>query len=121
MQLNKRIASFKYAIQGLILLFRTETNAQIHLAVMSLVIIAGIYFQLSQLEWILLILCFGAVIGMEAMNTALEKLTDLASPEKHPLAGQAKDLAAGAVLWLTIMAIIVGLMIFLPKILTLLA
>jgi diacylglycerol kinase (ATP) len=117
MPFNKRLMSFVYAFRGLWLLFRTETNAQIHLAILICVVVAGGYFDLSTLEWIALLLCFGLVIGMEALNTALEKLTDLASPQIHPLAGKAKDLAAGAVLWVAIIAILVGVIIFAPKML----
>ena len=115
MPFNKRLASFRYAFAGLFLLFRTETNAQIHVVALLSVLGGGFYFEISIAEWIALLLCFALVIGLEAMNTALEKLTDLASPEVHPLAGQAKDIAAGAVLWVAIISVIIGLIIFLPK------
>jgi diacylglycerol kinase (ATP) len=115
--LNKRIKSFGYAIQGIRVMFATQVNAQIHLVAVLLVTAAGFWFQLSRTEWCILLLTFGGVLTAEAMNTALEFLTDLASPDHHPLAGKAKDVAAGAVLLTAIAAIGVGILIFLPKIL----
>ncbi len=117
MQLSKRLQSFVHATRGLLLLFRTEANAQIHLIVLIGVSAAGWFFGLSTSEWIAILLCFALVISFEAINTALEKLTDLASPEVHPLAGAAKDIAAGAVFWSVIIAVIIGLIIFVPKLL----
>ncbi len=113
--LEKRIKSFGYALQGMRILFATQANAQIHLLALVLVTAAGFWSHLSRLEWCVLLLTFGAVLMAEAMNTALEFLTDLVSPEYHPLAGKAKDVAAGAVLLMAMAAIGVGLLIFLPK------
>jgi diacylglycerol kinase len=76
---------------------------------------AGFYFHLSLIEWALLVMSIAFVLSAEAMNTALEYLTDLASPDHHPLAGKAKDVAAAAVLIAAFNAIIVGLILFLPK------
>ena len=114
--LIQRFKTFKYAINGLIDLVRTQTNARIHLLVAGLVILAAWFFEVSRTEWYFLIICIGLVISAEAFNTALEYLTDLVSPDYHPLAGKAKDVAAGAVLVLAITAAIVGLMIFTPSI-----
>ncbi|MEY4936315.1 MAG: hypothetical protein RIS64_2674 [Bacteroidota bacterium] len=114
--LDKRIKSFGYAIQGIRVMFATQINAQIHLIAVVLVIAAGFWFHIRRLEWGLLLLTFGGVLTAEAMNTALEFLTDLVSPDHHPLAGKAKDVAAGAVLLTAIAAIGVGILIFLPKI-----
>lgn len=116
---NKRINSFKYAFRGLFDLFRTETNAQIHLCLTLLVLLSGLYFNLSSLEWILLIFAIILVLSAEAFNTAIEALTDLVSPDHHPLAGKTKDIAAAAVLITAIGAAIIGLLIFLPKVLVL--
>ncbi len=80
----------------------------------------GAFLSLSAIEWCLVLLCMVMVIGMEAMNTALEYLTDLVSPEHHPLAGKAKDVAAAAVLICAIGAVIVAAIIFVPKLLELL-
>jgi diacylglycerol kinase len=115
MSLSKRFKSFGYAINGLVHLFRSEPNARIHLVVLAAVIGAGWYFAIAQAEWLILLLCFGMVISLEAANTAIERLTDLASPEQHPLAGHAKDLAAGAVLWAAIISVVIGVVIFGPR------
>jgi len=119
MSLKKRAASFQYAFQGLIDLFKTQPNARIHLLATMLVVSAGFYFQISRTEWMAVSLCIALVISLEAANTALEYLTNLVSPAYHPLAGKAKDAAAAAVLVAAISAVTVGTMIFLPHILDL--
>lgn len=117
--LVNRIKSFKWAFKGLFDLFRNHPNAQIHLLAVLVVSGAGIFLGLSAIEWCLVLLCMVLVIGMEAMNTALEYLTDLVSPDYHPLAAKAKDVAAGAVLICAIGAVGIAAIIFLPKILDL--
>lgn len=119
--LPKRIKSFQYALQGIADLFRSQPNARIHLFVLICVLVAGFYFGLSATEWALIIICIAMVLAAEAANTALEYLTDLVSPDYHPLAGKAKDAAAASVLFLAIGAAIVGLIIFVPKLMTWLA
>lgn len=116
MSLRKRANSFRYAFQGLSDLFRSQPNARIHLAVAVLTVGAGFFFGISSSEWLVLIGWMAAVIALEAINTALEYLTDLVSPQQHPLAGKAKDAAAAAVLIAAIGAAISGLLVFLPKI-----
>jgi len=118
---KRRMLSFKYAFQGLAHLVRTQPNAQIHLAIASLVLLAGAWLGLNRMEWGLLVLATVLVLGAEALNTALEALTDLVSPDYHPLAGRAKDVAAGGVLVCAIGAAIVGLIVFLPHIWALLS
>lgn len=115
--LKKRLASFGYAIKGVSWLVRSQPNAKIHLGAALVVSLAGWYFGLSITEWCLVVLAIFSVLSAEAFNTALEDLTDLVSPGQHPLAGRAKDLAAGAVLLTAIGAALVGILIFLPKIL----
>lgn len=88
---------------------------KIHLVITTLVVIGGVVFSISLTEWMFCLLCIGLVIGTEMINTAIENVVDLASPELHPLAGQAKDIAAGAVLICAIISVIIGLMIFAPK------
>ncbi len=117
--LSKRIKSFKYAFKGIVDLFKTQPNAQIHLVAAVLVIALAYYFDVSTTEWCLLVLCIALVWSAEAMNTALEYLTNLVSPDYHPLAGKAKDVAAAAVLLMAIGTIIVGSIIFSPKIVVL--
>ena len=114
--IKKRLKSFVYAGKGIITLFKHEHNAWIHCIFTILVITAGFYFDVTKSEWVTLVLCIGIVFAAEAFNTAIEKLTDLVSPDIHPLAGKAKDLAAGAVLISAITAAIIGLIIFLPYI-----
>jgi diacylglycerol kinase len=116
MSLQKRASSFRYAFQGLADLFRNQPNARIHLAATVAAAGAGFYFCISSLEWVAVVICIAVVFSLEAVNTALEHLTDLASPEFHPLAGKAKDVAAAAVLMAATGAAAVGAIIFLPKI-----
>jgi len=113
--LKERINSFKYAFKGIGLLF-TEPNAKIHLVFTILTIVGGFFFSVSKIEWCILILAISIVLAAEALNTAIEYLTDLVSPNHHSLAGKTKDVAAGAVLILAIGAAIVACIIFLPKI-----
>ncbi len=114
-----RIRSFGYALKGIATLFQSQPNARIHLFIGILVCIAGFCFDITSLEWVALILTMSAVLAAEAFNTSLEFLTDLVSPEHHPLAGKTKDVAAGAVLISATAAVIIGLIIFLPKLIKL--
>ncbi len=114
---KKLINSFKYAISGIGTSFKTERNMKIHIFVMILVIIAGIVFKVSSLDWIILVTMFGLVISAELFNTAIETVVDMITKEKNEKAKIAKDVAAGAVLVLAITSVIVGLIIFIPKIL----
>jgi diacylglycerol kinase len=113
---RKRLHSFRFAFKGIADLVSTQPNARIHLISMVAVIAAGFYFKVSHTEWMALIVCIGLVFALEAANTAIEYLTDLVSPDYHPLAGKAKDAAAAAVLLGSIAAVAVGLIIFLPKV-----
>lgn len=119
--LKKRIDSFGFAFKGIFDLFRSQPNAKIHLLAAFCVVVAGFYFQISTTEWCLCILSIFGVPAAEAFNTAIEYLTDLVSPDYHVLAGKAKDAAAGAVLLTAIGAALIGILIFLPKILLMLA
>jgi len=117
MWLSKRIASFKYAFKGLLTLIQTQPNFIVHLIIALLAIGMASWLRLSTIEWLILILTITLILFAEAANSALEFLTDLVSPEYHPLAGKAKDVAAAAVLVAAIGAIIIGLILFLPKLL----
>lgn len=116
--MKKIINSFKYALAGIVSAFKTETNMKIHILIMIAVIIAGFILKISPLEWIICILLFGMVIGAELFNTAIETTVDLAMPEKNEKAKLAKDISAAAVLIFAITAAIVGLLIFIPKIMS---
>lgn len=113
--MNKRIRSFGFAGNGIFQVFKSEPNMKIHIVLAVLVIISGFVFSISLMEWMLCLLCFGMVIGAEMINTAIEDIVDLVSPDHHPLAGRAKDVAAGAVLVCAFVSAIIGLFIFIPK------
>jgi diacylglycerol kinase len=114
--LRKRIESFGYAFKGIATLFSSQPNARIHAVVLILVTAFGFYFKIEKTEWLAIALIAALVLSAEAMNTAVEFVVDLVSPDYHPLAGKAKDVAAAAVLLAAFGAVIVGLIIFLPKI-----
>ena len=107
--------SFSYAFEGIFTGIRNERNMKIHIAVATLVVIAGWILGLSITEWCICLGLFGLVMALELVNTAVEAVVDLVTTERHPLAKIAKDTAAGAVLIAAIMAAIVGLLIFVPK------
>ena len=111
---KKQLHSFGYAWQGIRVCIDKEQNLIVHLITSLAVIIAGIGFDISRNEWIAVILCIGLVIAAELFNTAIERLVDFVSPQRHPIAGQVKDIAAGAVLVCALAAIAVGLIIFVP-------
>ena len=113
----RRLRSIGYALQGLKWLVSTQPNAHIHTVASVLVIGAGWYFDVSRLEWALLIAAMGAVWTAEALNTALEWAVDLASPQQQALAGKAKDVAAAGVLLASLSALGIGALVFLPYLL----
>ena len=116
MNLNKILAGFIFAGRGIRTAFISERNLKIQTCFVVLVLLFGWLLHIRIVEWLICLLCFGLVIGMELINTSLEKLVDLVSPEYHPLAEKVKDIAAGAVLFDSIIAAIIGLIIFVPKI-----
>ena len=109
---RKRLASFRYAFNGIRLLIQKEHNAWIHCFAAICVVIAGFFFGLSQTEWIAVIIVIGAVLSAEAINSSIESLADLVSPKYNEAIKKTKDLAAGAVLIMAIAAAIVGSIIF---------
>lgn len=113
----KALRSFRYAGVGIYNLFRYENNARIHLMACIVVIIAGVFFQISPVEWLLIVIQIALVWSAEAFNTAIEKLADLVSADYHPVIKIVKDTAAAGVLILAISAVIVGGVIFIPKVL----
>lgn len=114
--LKTTLHNFRYAFRGVYILLRDERNAWIHLAAALAVIGAGAWLGLSRTEWLVVVVVIAAVIAAEAFNSALERLCDRVSTEHHPLIGEAKDLAAGAVLITALGAAVAGLIIFVPKI-----
>ena len=116
---KKLINSFKYAGEGIISAFHTERNMKIHIFIMIFTIIMGIFLDISPIEWCICVLLFGGVIAGELFNTVIEVVVDMIITEIHPKAKLAKDLSAGAVLVWALCAIIIGGIIFIPKILNL--
>ena len=104
--------SFLFAIQGFRTAIATERNIKVMLAVGACAVVAGLTLQLDLLSWAIVLLCCGVVIMAELMNTAVETVVDLVSPEFHPLAGRAKDIAAAAVWVLSVIVAIVGVLVF---------
>lgn len=117
--MKKLFRSFGFAWKGLKTAVSTEVNMKIHLTVAILVVAAGFLFRISNFEWIAVILCIGLVFSAEIFNTSIETLVDKVSPNIDPLAGRTKDIAAGAVLVAAVISVVVGLLIFLPKIISL--
>lgn len=108
--------SFKYAGIGILQAFIGEQNLKIHTLIAILVIGAGFILEISYMEWIVCLILIGLVLMAEFFNTAIEYVVDLASPEIHPLAKASKDTASAGVLMMAIISAIIGLMIFIPKI-----
>ncbi len=111
-----RLKSTNHAFRGIKLFLKTTHNAWVHLFFTVLVVYLGFVLKISSIEWILIILVVGLVILFEMINTAIEIDIDLTSPNYHPYARDTKDVAAGAVSVAVVIAGIVGIMIFLPKI-----
>ena len=110
-----RLRSFGYAFRGLAICFHTQANARIHALATVVVVALGFALRLAAWEWCAVVLSIAAVWAAECFNTAMEGVVDLVSPERQPLAGRIKDLAAGAVLAAAISAAAVGAIIFGPK------
>ena len=110
-------SSFRCAIRGLSLLFSSQRNARIHLAVTFCVLCAGFTAGVSKIEWAVLVSAISLVISAEALNTAIEILADRITLESDPAIGKAKDVAAGAVLMAAACAAILGLLVFIPYLL----
>ena len=110
-----RIKSVGFALEGIVLYFKTQHNALIQAVVAIIVIVLGFILKADSTEWCFLICAIALVIISEMLNTAIEFLTDLASPEINPQAKKIKDVAAGAVLIAAIAAATIGMIIFVPK------
>lgn len=117
--IKKFVNSFTYPIKGLKYAYKNEQNLAFDCMIALIVIIFGILFKITVGEWAVLILTVGLVISAELFNSAIEATVDLVTEEYHPLAKVAKDTSAAAVFILAIVAVIVGVIIFLPKIISL--
>lgn len=111
------IKSFSFALTGIKTAIGSERNMRIHLFLSALAIGCSIFFSISTIEWIFVIFAIGGMFALELINTAIERVVDLVTDEFHPLAKQAKDIAAGAVFVYAFMAVVIGMIIFLPRIL----
>lgn len=111
-----RIKSIGFALKGAFLLIRTEASIKIQIFIAIVMTAAGFYFEISNIEWILQIFAIALVLGIEGMNTAVEKISDFVQPEFDVKIGFIKDISAGAVMLVSIASAIIGLIIYLPKI-----
>ena len=109
-----------YALEGIASTVKSEINFRIHLLVAALVIIAGFCLNISLFEWVIVLLLIGGMLAFELANTAIERIADFVSKDYHPLVKAAKDAGAGAVLVYAFVSVIIGIIIFVPKIVQLL-
>ncbi|MDU1892398.1 MAG: diacylglycerol kinase family protein [Dysgonomonas sp.] len=114
--IKERLLSFKYAFNGLRLLFTEEHNSRIHITITIIVVVMGIYFNISISEWLIILLLIALVFCMEIINSAIENLADYISPEWHSKIKKVKDLSAAGVFVAALISVICGLIIFIPKI-----
>ncbi len=114
-----RLKSTKYALKGAVILLKTEASIKVQLLISIFIIIAGIYFKISAIEWMFQISAIGLVMSLEGVNTAIEAIADFIHPEYDKKIGLIKDIAAGAVFIAATTAIIIGFIIYTPKILAL--
>jgi diacylglycerol kinase len=106
-----------YALHGWRYFFAHETNGKIQTVIALLVVLAGWWLHLVAYEWLIILLFIALVLGLEMVNTSLEKMADHLHPERHPQIKIVKDVAAGAVLWVAAVSVVAGAIIFLPKLL----
>ena len=112
------LRSFGYAFEGVAYILRTQRNARIELAAAIAAVALAAWLGITSIEWAVLVLTIAVVLALEWINTALELAVSLASPERHPSAKAAKDVAAASVLLGAVVSVVVGLLLFAPRILT---
>ena len=112
-----RLKSVGYALKGLIILVKTENSIKLQLFIAAAVTIAGFYFDISSIEWLIQLITIAVVMTSEGLNTAIEYMADFVHPEYHEKIGKIKDIGAGAVFIASIIAVIIAGIIYLPKIL----
>ncbi|MFF2447594.1 diacylglycerol kinase family protein [Neobacillus sp. NPDC058068] len=113
------ISSLSYAISGVNIALKAERNMRIHFISSIIVLLGSYYFSITKIEWLFILFAIGGMFALELVNTAIERVVDLVTGEYHPLAKQAKDLAAGAVLVYAVLSVAIGMIIFFPYILNL--
>lgn len=114
--ISGRLKGFQYATKGFYLLATTEHSVITQLIISGIATVGGFYFGITKIEWLLQILAIGLVIGIEGLNTAIEKMADFVHPEFHTQIGLIKDISAGAVFWAALCSFGVGLIIYVPYI-----
>lgn len=112
--ISGRLKSVSYALKGAIKLITTEHSVMVQFGIGILMTVAGFYFDISKTEWLFQTFAIGFVMSIEGLNTAVEKIADFIHPNYHERIGFIKDIAAGAVFFAAITAIIIGLIIYLP-------
>lgn len=115
----KRIKGFKYAAKGAYLLLKNEASIKVQFCIAILVTIGGLYFNITVTEWCIQLLAIGLVMGVEGANSAIEEIADFIHPNFHEKIGLIKDISAGAVFFAASIASIIGLIIYVPKIILL--
>lgn len=113
---SRLLKSFGYALSGMAAAAKKERNMQIHIFFGIAAICFSVFFAISKMEWLFILLAIGGMLSLELLNTAVERVVDLVTEEYHPIAKQAKDMAAGAVLVYACISVLIGLIIFVPKI-----
>ena len=116
--IKDRLRSFRYAWNGLKIAWKEEHNFRVHLMAACLAIVCGFLLTVSHYEWLAIIFSIGFVFVCELLNTALENLADFVCPERHPRIKRVKDIAAAAVMLSSITALLIGAIIFIPKIIS---
>ncbi len=114
--IRSRLKGFYYAIKGAWILLKTEQSIQVQMVVSIGVIAAGFYFDITATEWMLQLFAIGLVISIEGLNTAVEELANFVHPDFHNKIGHIKDIAAGAVFFAAIIAVIIAMIIYWPYI-----
>ena len=110
-----RLKSVGFAVKGALKLITSEHSVMVQTSLAVLMTVAGFYFKIDRYEWMMQILAFGLVLGVESLNTAVEKIADFIHPEYHERIGFIKDIAAGAVMFAALAAMAIGLLIYVPK------
>ncbi|MCX5774480.1 MAG: diacylglycerol kinase family protein [Fusobacteria bacterium] len=113
---HSRIQSFKYAFEGLLTIIKEEANFRVHICLAIIVIIAGIIFKIPRTDWLAVAICIISVLIAEIFNTCIENVLDMLTTEYNPRVKKVKDMAAAAVLLVTVLSVAVGLLIFIPRI-----
>lgn len=120
MKKQSLLSAFRHAFNGLFYFLGHDRNGRIHFGACFLVTLAGFYFRIPVTEWCILLTCFALVVSFEMCNHALENLCNVVHADHHPLIKTVKDVAAAAVLWSAVISVVVGLLIFIPKIISIL-